>query len=353
MVHLSRLDAEASPGAAPRGPTKHALLSAEESAATARPLRCWNTAARAHLVGTIAECWRDWREAWGLDADAEGGAERGSTDEIRCESFVDARTNGPGPDMASWQPVGGAGAGLWWALASVPADGAGGRSPRTATAPSLVCRALFGELSAGDAFVMPRGASAEGSLTMAAEIATAAWEDWCSRLAVSSGAMQIVPGSDAAGPASEVTGPWSGALVITVPFRGQAVMLLLSGARVAQLVSSAPGVAQAAGTGPAGGLIPIEHALAHRTARVYAQLQGFELELGSLATLRVGDVLRTTHSVDTGLTVSVAVDREGGEVGCSGFLGKTGPWRALELLRHPLPGTEQPTSEHERRRSAE
>ena len=343
MTHLSRPDEEAGSGAESRGATTGALLSSEQSATAARPLRCWSPAARTRLLRTVGAAWREWCEAWGVDADGQGGGEGESGNGARCEPAPDAGAHDPIADFATWQP---ADEGLWWALIPCPPAGAV-RLPRTAGALSLVCRALFGEASASDPTVVSRGVRAESSSTMAAELARAAWEDWWSRLARTSAGAQLAPTSDASGQRSGVMGPWSGALVVTVPFCAHSLRLLLSGERVARMSGATSNLPERR-TRPAGALTPVTRALAHRTARVHAELQRFELELGALATLRVGDVLRTTHAVDTAMTVSVAVDAHAGEVVCSGFLGKSGRWRAVELLRDPVPPHEPPASERER-----
>jgi hypothetical protein len=107
--------------------------------------------------------------------------------------------------------------------------------------------------------------------------------------------------------------------------------LLIPGEGVHRLVDRTTTEATPA-HGPVGGLTPVARALAHRNTQLRATLHPFDLELGMLIDLRVGDVLRTDHGLDTPLHVNaVDGDERVGEPFCRGFLGKSGLSRAVEL----------------------
>ncbi len=58
-----------------------------------------------------------------------------------------------------------------------------------------------------------------------------------------------------------------------------------------------------------------------------------ELDLGSLASLRVGDVVRTSHPLEVALKIRVeGAAGHAGVLPCAGFLGKVARARAVELL---------------------
>jgi hypothetical protein len=209
----------------------------------------------------------------------------------------------------------------------------GGNEP-LGQALALLGRALFGDPSASGE--KRAGEQDEDGPTIAAELVRSAWSDLATRLAGALGAVEMVdPSRSRAGdeePRRRLLGPWSGALSIRISWWDRDLLLLISGDRAARhlvRVTATPARDLAA---PAGGLTPLLALLRGRPARVRAQLASFELELGTLVALRHSDVLRTTHPLERPLEVKVVSDgAAGGATICTGFLGKVGASRAVEL----------------------
>jgi hypothetical protein len=326
VVTMQREREDARPGA---------LLSVAESAANARPLRFWRAEERERVARTVADALRGWLEAWGVDGDP---------DAVRCDAPIDSSCSGG--DFVDWRHVGEGMGGLWWTLSPAVITLACGPSrPSSALALSALSRALFGETSACGPSLSSLGGAADhdaAALDMATEIVEAAWRDWLERLGEAFATAGAARGD--AGPAPEPMLAWTGGLVVTVAWCGHALRLLIEGGGVAQFLrpASAP-VDGKQGMGVEGGLTPVWRALADRPTRLRVQTHAFELDLGTLAGLRVGDVLRTGHALDDALPVNVeSVNGEGGGVVCAGFLGKLDGSRAVELM-HGLPPAGAPS----------
>ncbi len=323
------------------------LLSVEQSAARPRALRSWGTADRARLARAVADRWEQWRTSWGVEPEGESGVGASPSGEIRCESLHDAAERGRGIDRESWQPAGAAGAGLWWTLSSPSSPATGARPQRTTQGLSFMARALFGAGAEADASLRPRAAGADAPQSMAAELAGAAWTDWWKRLAGAAEITGPVSAGDAGGAPPEVTHAWSGALVVELPLAGRSLLVLMTAERVARLLGPATVRPEPRRERSSAALIPVERAVAQRTARVHVRMQAFEIDLGALAALSVGDVLRTAHRLDAALSVAVAGQDRIERPMCAGFLGKSGARRAVELMRPSTRGSEQPMSEHQ------
>ena len=234
------------------------LLAAHE----ATPLRHWDGNLRAALARALSEAHDRWCGEWDI---AAGPAGEAAFDE--APSF-------------SWHAVG---PGLWWAM-----DGA----PQAALA-----SALFGE----------QGSGAQREERLADRLADAAWEDWwrtaCAALDLvepAGMALRAHPQADEA--ASHALRPWRGGLALGLPWCGQRLMLLLDGDLVARW-SGNRGLAVQAAPPAAPPTVPVLQALAARGVALRVQLAPFEIDLGSLAGLRVGDVLDTGHALEHPLRV--------------------------------------------------
>jgi len=298
----------------------------EETARGIRPLRAWSAADRGRVAAAAHGALVAFEQAWGIAADPGPGGRDAGAARIRCEPSSAAPRGGPAPGASGWHALGDAAQGLWCAAPAAPA-----RSGAAAFT-SALARALFGAPRALSAGAGPGGGAADGRRApgLAAEVAQAAWEDWCGRLAGALGEGAGRPAQDRSAPVREPLGPWSGALALTLPWCGLELHVLVSGERVAGLLGPGRPPSEAR---PAAALTPVWRAMAEEPARIRAELRAFELDLGALAALRVGDVVRTAHALETPLEVKLHA--RGGAPAlalCAGFLGRAGSARAIELL---------------------
>jgi hypothetical protein len=237
---------------------------------------------------------------------------------------------------------------VWWALRTPlgitdlgqTSDEAYSDDPRQA--PKALYRAIFGETPA----------SSTGS-GLADDLAHTAWMDWCRRLAALAS-----PDGEAAhtsGPAvanrygirADILKPWSGALMLSVTWCDQTMLLLMGPDYIAAVLGRA-GVEPALSAGPShkklAPLVPILRAVGAKSLFLRVELAEMEIELGALAALRPGDILRTAHHLDTPLLITSA-DCPGQPSRLlifTGFLGKNGEECAVELLSQAnLPAEER------------
>jgi hypothetical protein len=194
---------------------------------------------------------------------------------------------------------------------------------------------LFGETEA-----LRHGAAAE---RMADRLADSAWADLGDALAAALDA----PASMAAvaPPANEglpqaLLRPWEGSLLVRLPWCGALLVLAIPGAVAAQWLqvqraAMPPEAARAQAKPQAHASRPaaVLEALAGARVAFDLRLASVEMSLGTLATLRVGDILCTTHDLETplGLHTRNACDPDDLPV-CAAFLGRHGSRRAIELL---------------------
>lgn len=107
-------------------------------------------------------------------------------------------------------------------------------------------------------------------------------------------------------------------------------MLLLDGDLVARWVGSR-GLAVPAAALAASPTVPVLEALAARGVPLRVELEPFEIDFGSLAGLRVGDVLGTGHALDRPLRVrSAAADAHAAPM-CDAWLGRQEQHVVVEL----------------------
>lgn len=295
------------PGAATLhpAPAEGCLLSPDESIRRASSMRSWRTADREQLRGMAAAAFAGWREAW------VGTASAGSPEATRCRNPQEV---GGALTEAAWRPWGEMGW-AWWAVA-----GRGQGSDRAVPGLDELFRALVGEASAA-----PLAGRGEAQASVAEDLVRAAWRDLERRL----GGL-VPPRPPTADPARPPAfSPWSGALLLTFPWWDAELWLLLDGAAVEHRLAPtrrAPA--------PAGGLVPVWRALSRRPASIQVLAGSFELDLGTLASLRPGDVIRIPQALDQPLDVLAvgAPDQPPTPIGAA-FLGRVGDRRAVELVR--------------------
>ena len=283
-----------------------------------RPLRHWKTgeaeALRAAVVEQLAAWSADWRvlmeQEPGLD-DAPGAAVS-LVDDWSLEEFAALRWQG-------WQ--GEEGGTVWWSEARAAGLPGARVSPQQA-----VLDAMYGSTG--------RATMAGGAISQ--QMAREAWHGWCQRLATCFG-IELPTQGDAPGelglPAGVIR-PWSGALALRVSCAGMLMLLVPDGQSVQRWADTQGRASPLILNGSRPALVPVAEAVAPCTARLSVELAPIDIGLGILASLRNGDVLRTTHRLDTPLRVLGHADRtkHAGALLCEAFLGQQGDVRVVELL---------------------
>ena len=296
------------------------LLSAEESRQAARTLRGWSEDDQALLAAALQALLDQWRGAWGL-APAEGGAVELRSCPIEDDTW----------ETLSWSPLDepGAASGVLWSLRGGMAGTGLVAVPLRRHRPALdaLHEALFQE---------PPGAAA-GPERLADRLLRAAWADWNKRLAF------LLPAEGGTAPAGAeavalIRRPWSGALVASLPWCGRDMALLLTAELVSAFLGRQRGrvpAAQPTGKAPAP-LVPLFQVVKDEGVALRVELAEMEVDLGTLAGLRQGDVLRTSHRLDAPLLLTGQGQAER-VTRCIGHLGRQDDWRAIELLPHGAP----------------
>jgi hypothetical protein len=175
---------------------------------------------------------------------------------------------------------------------------------------------------------------------IADHLVDAAWLAWCDSLTGLCAELDLPHTGVPHGLPGELSRAWQGALRVRLPWFGATLSLVLSGdvvaawvrqwrSRAMAVASSSPVPAQSSP------LTPVVQAVSGRTVPLTVELAQVEIEIGALMTLRVGDVLRTTHALETPLLVrGEASAQDGGSpVFSEGFLGRLGERRAVELSK--------------------
>lgn len=321
------------------------LLAAEQQRGTvaqdsaiARPLVWWSAAQLERLVAGARTLFAQWVLDWGLPG-AVPGAEF-VHEAVPVSAYLDARAADgarlvAGPWLALSADL--AAQGCWWTL-EVPEAGVGivgdedsrhGDRVREQAA-AAVQAALFGAspLARND----PQG---DVGSSVAGRVCADAVDDWCARLREWLGAN----GWDASCPSDamrhglpeQVRQPWSGAVWLSMGWCWQRFHLVMDFNCAANLLGQDSAVSTQAqsGQGASGAArVPVLSALAGETLSMTVELNPVTIELGNLAGLRIGDVVRTPHALEAPLSVRA----EDGTMFCHAFLGKVDEDRAVELL---------------------
>jgi len=294
------------------------LLPIEASAGPqVRSLRTWNAAGLSRMGAKVQTALQKWCLDFGLRGDASADSSR----PVVCELLSEASRQ---PDWVEWNwnalSTPHESGLLWWAIRR--GESYPGSTDRVEEAKAALFDALFGERP--DPFQRDR---------MADEVMQAAWMDWWQRLALLFGADQDVTSIPSELPADQLR-PWSGALVVALPWCGQTMMLVLSHTRISTCLGrQAPAPSRAPSAPP---LVPVLRAASMLTLPLHVDLEPAAIDLGSLASLSRGDILRTSHALESPLIVRSAArpgeaDPEGAPL-CRGYLGKRGNLLAVELV---------------------
>lgn len=182
--------------------------------------------------------------------------------------------------------------------------------------------------------------STKGSPSLAAEMARAAWRDCIKELRTSlaqgsqngTGDHPQLPfcshdGVDDRLPSHHMLA-WSGAVRVTLPWHGLSLRLHIGPARAAALLRSGERTAKPSISKDAP-LVPLHKAIEKKTTSLRLELAAVELDLGSLQSLVLGDVIPLPHRLDQPLQVLA----EDGRPLCTAYLGQQQGMRAIELFR--------------------
>lgn len=152
--------------------------------------------------------------------------------------------------------------------------------------------------------------------------------------------------ADQAQPDAALFKPWSGAVLISVTVPGRsAIAVLLNCATARSFLAPDAGRKEPRQPQASAALAPLAQALADRTLLLRIGLSSCELDIGTLESLRVGDIVSLPHSLDAPLLVSTA---QGVHV-CVGFLGRQDGVKAIELAREVAAEHDAPFSQHSQR----
>jgi hypothetical protein len=153
-------------------------------------------------------------------------------------------------------------------------------------------------------------------------VAAAAFDDLRHTMAA---VLQMAPTQAALQGEGPLTDIWCGCVAVELPLAGHPLRMMLNAACVAQL---APAVRAPGETG-APGLVALEVAMSGQIVTLKVELGACELDIGTLQSLRIGDVLPLAHALDAPARVFAA----GNQHVCDAYLGKQGSRRAAELTR--------------------
>lgn len=152
--------------------------------------------------------------------------------------------------------------------------------------------------------------------------------------------------ADEAQPDAALFKPWSGSVLISVTIPGRsAIAVLLNCATVRSFLAPGAGRKEPSQPKPRAALAPLAQALADRTLLLRIGLSSCELDIGTLESLRVGDIVPLPHSLDAPLQVSTV---QGVQV-CAGFLGSRHGVKAIELAREVSIDRDAQFSQHSQR----
>ncbi|KHK58660.1 hypothetical protein PI87_02645 [Ralstonia sp. A12] len=302
--------------------------------AEVRPLRWWPAAQLGRLAGDLQEVLAQWARDWGLPT-AAPGATCAPQAMAASEHFLgDGAADAIERSWIALRP-GSTTERCWWTVGA-PGDSScvnstEGRHDRTplGQAGSSLLAALFA--ASHEAPMMLVDASAPWVATC---VAADAVEDWCAQL------RKWIGAPDGAGSASiaktesvlreEILQPWSGAVWLALDWCGLRFQLVMDFSCATRLLGQHCAVSTGAeATQPVAvaALVPVLSALSAEVLSMTVELSPVELELGTVSGLRLGDVVRIPHALETPLRVRIA----DAEPLFQAFLGRIDDHKAVEL----------------------
>lgn len=258
----------------------------------AQPLRWWAEGQIENMRMAMEACWREWACDW-LAAD------------VLPSARVDCELAWTVDDAAGllWQPLGWGDRTRAWV--SPAAD------------PQSFSRAL--------GLLVPATGDRVGGQLHAA-VQGRALDTWCdvlcSRLALDK------PLEGARQSPDELLQPWSGAVIVRFVVAAREGLRVLVDGNLARQLAGPPGGASAQSV-PCAELVPLQDAVDGWRVRLSVRLREGDVDLGSLASLSLGDVVPFPHELDEPLLVSLS-----GAPVLRAHLGRSGGNRAAELTSH-------------------
>lgn len=298
-------------------------------------LRWWPDAQLRRLASELQELCNAWMDAWALPHSASTAA---PVDIVASKGLSRADASDSAGEYWMALPAPSNEEQAWWTVKlSVEGRGFDVSEVADIAAPddravALVRAALFGS---------PRGAlpvlTDSTQSRVADDVAAEAVEDWRVRLSKWIGGT-AADRTDApvirerSSLPVRLAQPWSGAVWLSIDWGGHHFVLVMDFSCATRLLSSRDAVSTDAENTVASagaGLVPVLTALSGETLCVSAELSPIELDLGALTGLRIGDVVRIPHALETPLLVRV----NDGTPLFQGFLGRLDEHKALELQR--------------------
>jgi hypothetical protein len=207
--------------------------------------------------------------------------------------------------------------------------------PSTATpiVPGVLLWPCPGEATAALHQLLFDAAPAEGGVepTLASDVAGQAWRDLLGMLSPAWPTRSSSATDDDA-----AQGPWSGALhvhFVLAGSTGRCEFGLHIGPAPAASWCAAAAVDELGAAADRPPRVPLWTALSARRTRLAVTLSSVRLDLGSIQSLQVGDVIALPHALDEPLHVGVAAGGRGAPRPlCKGHLGRRGDRKVVELL---------------------
>lgn len=248
---------------------------------TTTKLYAWTTEQLGVVADVVAGPWNLWLRDWGLQ-------EMGP---LRCRAAT--------PDDAAvrWLPAVNSGERRIWLAA---------QSQQTLEA------ALF---------ALPHPSKAEAARSVSA----AAFADLRSAIVA---ALELVPADMGLREDEPATSTWSGSVAVELPLAARPLLMMLNALCVAA-IAPAPKTVRTPGDVNTVELIAPQAAMSGQILRLKVELSACELDIGTLQSLRVGDVLPLPHSLESPARVLAA----GNQHVCDAYLGRQGSRKAAELTR--------------------
>ena len=278
-----------------------------DSIARSRRLLQWTEAERALVIRTFAEAIARTARRWSTGERSEACIAALAGPHARAWPAEDTRAE---LRAAAWTPL----------LADAPActSWTASRDPHEA-----LLAVLF------DASRRPPSLSGEPAI--ADQLSAQCWQEQLAGLRAVLAEAAPDAGADDDAPARWRR--WSGAIVVQLDWFGATLSLLVDGATVANLVRAGGARRAPAPRRSDAAPVPVLGAIADAKLRLEVRCGGAGIDLGSLVSLRVGDVLRLDHRLDEPVAVAAAGASFDAAPLCRAWLGRAQAGLGVELTR--------------------
>lgn len=293
---------------------------------TCRPLRWWS-AAQMNALALRAQILLDqWRDDWGLSV---GQGEAGQRVKVAPAHLDAVQIDRPWKALFASDTA----SGVWW---TVRPETHGRTHTRSGTkgyelsalelAAAAIQMALFG---------VDTNPASHSDPVVASGVGRDAVNDWCARLRhwlgmEEGGAAPSLAQCAQSSLPTELVQPWSGAVLLTVDWYGDSFQLVIDFTHATRLLgpraATTDGVTAERGSESL--LTPVLSALSAEPLSMTIELNPIELDLGTLTSLQVGDVIRIPHALETPLLVRA----DDGALLYQAFLGRLDDQKAIELF---------------------